>query len=211
METLKVTTDFSSRNYTDLELNNIACKVIDDMTDNEYFKTPIPTLAEVRAIQVSYAASLIKAEKGSPDDTVIKNSWREKLENALKDLGLYVQLTSKGDSMIISSSGFDVNKKPASIGPLLKPINVIVKMGPNAGSVYFSCDAVYGARFYVVEYAEVTADGVLNWITITSTKHKVLIEGLISGKQYVFRIAGAGSELRVFGRLIHCCHKRSLI
>jgi len=194
MDTLKVIICFTSRNYTDLELNNTACKIIDNMTDNEYFKTPTPTLVEVRAIQVSYAASLIKAEKGSPEDTVIKNSWREKLEDALKDLGLYVQLTSKGDSVMISSSGFDVNRKQSTVGPLLKPINVIVKMGPNAGSVYFSCDAIDGARFYLVEYAEVTADGVLNWITLTATKRKVLIEGLKSGKQYVFRIAGAGSD-----------------
>ena len=65
MGTLKVIICFTSRNYTDLELNNKACKIIDNMTDNEYFKTPTPTLVEVRAIQVSYAASLIKAEKGN--------------------------------------------------------------------------------------------------------------------------------------------------
>jgi len=45
---------------------------------------------------------------------------------------------------------------------------------------------------YSFEYAE-APDGTLNWIHKTSTRHKILIEGLTSGKQYVFRIAGAVS------------------
>jgi hypothetical protein len=43
-------------------------------------------------------------------------------------------------------------------------------------------------------YAEVIPDGVLNRVHKTSTKRKLLIEGLSSGKQYVFRVAGAASD-----------------
>jgi hypothetical protein len=194
MGTVKVSTDFSLKNYSDTELSVAATTITDNMTGNSAFETPIPPLAEVKATIVSYLASLAKAEKGSQDDRVIKNSWRAKLESQLKDLALYVQLTSKGDAVIISSSGFYVNKKPSAVGPLAKPENVIIKMGANMGSVQVSCDAISSASFYEYEYAEVIQGGILNWVHKTCTKHKMLIEGLTSGKQYTFRIAGAGSD-----------------
>ena len=194
METVKVSTDFSKKNYSDTELGVTATNITDNMTDNLHFTTPIPSLIEVKATTTSYLAALAKAEKGSQDDTVIKNSWRTKLESQLKDLGLYVQLTSKGDAVVISSSGFYVNKKPSAVGPLPKPENVVVKSGANKGTVLVSCDAISSAGFYEYEYAEVTPGGILSWVHKTCTKHKLLIEGLTSGKQYVFRIAGAGSD-----------------
>jgi len=194
MGTEKVSTDFSKKNYSDTELGVTSTNVTDCMTDNPYFVTPIPSLADVKATTTSYLASLAKAEKGSQDDTVIKNSWRVKLESQLKELALYVQLTSKGDAVIISSSGFYINKKPSAVGPLAKPENVIIKMGSNKGTVLVSCDAIAAASFYEYEYAEVTTEATLNWIHKTCTKHRLLIEGLTSGKQYIFRVAGAGSD-----------------
>jgi len=194
MGTAKVSTNFSSNSYTDTELGVTGTNIMDKMTDNHYFTTPTPPLADVTATITSYYAALAKAEKGSSEDRVIKNSWRAKLESQLRDLGLYVQLTSKGDEVIISSSGFYVNKKPSAVGPLAKPENVMVKPGDNNGSVQVSCDAIPSASFYEFDYAEVTPDGIQNWIHKTCTKHKMLIDGLTSGKQYVFRIAGAGSD-----------------
>jgi len=194
MGIVKVTTDFSSKNYTDTELSVKCTKVIDKMSGNQNFPNPTPSLQEIRDTNISYIASLAKADKGSADDRVIKNNWRAKVESQMKELSLYVQITSKGDDVIVSSSGLDVNKKPMAVGALPKPENVTVKIGNNMGSVWASCDAIPSASFYEFDYAEVTADGVLNWIHKTSTKHKILIEGLTSGKQYVFRVAGAASD-----------------
>ena len=190
----KVTTDFSSKNYTDTELSVQVGNVMDKLTDNPYFTNPIPSLMEIKATLTSYNTSLVKAEKGSTEDRVIKSSLRAKLEDYMKNLSMYVQITSKGDSVIISSTGLDVNRKPSAVGTLPKPENVIVKMGDNKGTVWISCDPISSAAFYEFDYAEVTADGILNWIHKTSTKHKILIEGLTSGKQYVFRVAGAASD-----------------
>jgi len=194
MGTVKVSTDFSLKKYSDTELAVKATNILDKMTDNPKFTKPTPTLEEIRAIVSDYLASLAKADKGSAEDRIIKNNLRSKLEEMMKNLSLYVQLTSNGDEVTISSSGFDVNKKPASVGVLDKPENVSVKMGDNKGTAVISCDAVSHASFYEIEYAEVTADGTQTPIHKTSTKHKLLIEGLTGGKQYSFRIAGAGSD-----------------
>jgi len=194
MGIVKVTTDFSSKNYTDTELSVKCTNVMDKMSGNQNFPNPTPPIEEIRGTNTSYIAALANAEKGSTDDRIIKNSWRAKVESQMKELSLYVQITSKGDDVIVSSSGLDVNKKPVAVGALPKPENVSVKMGNNMGSVWVSCDAIASASFYEYDYAEVTADGTLNWIHKTSTKHKILIEGLTSGKQYVFRVAGAASD-----------------
>ena len=194
MGTVKVTTDFSSKNYTDTELSVQATNVKEKVYGNAYFPNATPSEAELQETITGYNASLVKAEKGSAEDRVIKNSWRAKLESQMKELSLYVQIASKGDGVIISSSGLDVNRKPGAVGSLPKPENVIIKMGDNKGSVWVSCEAITSASFYEFEYAEVTPDGTLNWIHKTSTRHKILIEGLTSGKQYAFRIAGAASD-----------------
>jgi len=199
----KVSTDFSSKNYTDMELSVTGTNITDCMTGNPKFETPIPPLADVKATLVSYNASLAKAEKGSSDDRLVKNSWRATLESQLQELGLYVQLISKCDSLIISSSGFYVNRKPSAVGPLAKPEKVIIKMGDNPGSVWVSCESIESAVFYEYDYAELTSDGIYNWIHKTCTKRKLLIEGLTSGKQYIFRVAGAGSDpSRIWSNLI---------
>lgn len=194
MSIVKVTTDFSSKNYTDSALSVQCAKIIDCMTDNTNYTAPIPALQDIKATLVSFNASLTKAEKGSQDDRIVKNSWRAKLEEQLKQLSLYVQLISKGDEVIISSSGFVVNKKPTAVGPLYKPENIMVKMGENKGTVHVSCDAIDRAMFYEYHYAEIIPDGTPVWVHKTSTKHKTLIEGLTGGKQYIFRVAGAGSD-----------------
>src|ERR1035437_1783849 len=138
MGTVKVTTDFSYKNYSDLELSVKSSNVVGNMTGNTYFPNPMPPLIEITETITSYDAALIKAENGTAEDRVIKNSWRAKLEGQMKDLSMYVQIASKGDDVIVSSSGLDVNRKPGAIGPLQKPVNVSVKMGNNMGSVWVS-------------------------------------------------------------------------
>ena len=50
------------------------------------------------------------------------------------------------------------------------------------------------AYFYEFEYTEMPLAPTPNWIQKTCTKRRLLLEGLTSGKQYAFRVAGAGSD-----------------
>jgi hypothetical protein len=106
----------------------------------------------------------------------------------------YVQLVSKGDEAIILSSGFDVNRKPAAIGSLTKATGLSIKAGENKGSIVANWNVVAHAGFYEFEYTAAPSNLTSIWLKKTSTKHKMLIDGLTSGKQYVFRVAGAGSD-----------------
>ena len=194
MSDAKVLINFSSSVYTDLEVGNKSDDIIEMMTSNPNFQIPLPELDAVRVANTTYQTSLINLKNGTKEDTAIKNQNRRVLEKALKNLGLYVQIKSNGDEAIILSSGFDVAGKRVPVGKLPKPEGFGVKVGVAKGTVVVYCIAITYANFYEVEYAEVQADGTRNWIKLTTTKHKLEITGLASGKQYVFRMAGGGTN-----------------
>ncbi len=190
----KVSIDFSSGKFPDADLSVKINQILDKMTGNLTFPDPVPTLDAIRAANVSYYQALDNVKDGSREDTVIKNNLRKSLEADLHQLGDYVQRMSGGDEALILSSGFDVHKKHEAVGPLSKATNLVVKPGSNKGSMELSCNVVDHATFYVFEYHELPSENANGWVQTTTTKRKVLLDGLTSGKQYAFRVAGAGSD-----------------
>lgn len=194
MDKFKVLRTFSSQKYSDSELSVKVSFIIEKMTGSTRFSDPVPSLETIQTALANYNAARDKCVDGTRQDTVVKNQLRSVLEGLLKDLATYVQQVSAGDEAMILSSGFDASKRPSYIGSLECPTNFKIKMGKNKGSVVLSCDVVENARFYEFEYTETPSTTAGVWTKIVNTKHKVLIEGLSSGKQYVFRVAGAGSD-----------------
>lgn len=194
METFKVIRDFSSGRYSDPELSVMASHVVELMTGNVNFPNPNPTLDVITTANAAYLQALNKMQGGSKEDTVIKNNNRKIIESLLKTETDYVLQVSGGDEAIILSSGFDVNRKPTLVGPLAKATGLILKAGDNKGTIMVDCNVVARAGFYEFEYTVAPSTMTSIWLKRTSTKHKMLIDGLTSGKQYTFRVAGAGSD-----------------
>lgn len=190
----KVIKDFSSGRYSDSELSVKASHVIEQMTKNASFPTPNPPLELIGESNAGFIVALQNVEGGSREDTVIKNNRRKIVENLLKLETDYVQQVSEGDEAIILSSGFDVYKKPGLVGPLAKATGLNLKAGENKGSIVAACNVVPNAAFYEFEYTDAPNHAGSIWIKRTTTKHKLLIDALTSGKQYVFHVAGAGSD-----------------
>jgi len=186
-----VSKTFSAKKYKDADLPIRAESVSEHMTNNAHFPDIQEKLDELNTRIESYRTSLSDSTEGGRLTTVIKQECRRKLEDCLQELAAYVQLSTKGDAVLISSSGFDTHKKAARVGQLDKPGNVRIILGPMQGSAWISCNGVDRALFYVFEYcaAPLTADSV--WIQVTGSRRKMLIEGLTSGKEYCFRVAGA--------------------
>jgi len=191
MEKAIVSKTFSPKKYRDLKLLSKAGTIQEQMTGNDYFPDIQGKLDELKAKIKSYETSLVDSIQGGRVTTVIKGDCRRKLEAYLQELAAYVQLISKGDATVIVSAGFDIHKKAARVGQLDKPQNVKIELGSMRGSAWLSCDRVDRALFYVFEYcaAPLTADSV--WIQITGSRRKILIDGLISGQEYCFRVAAA--------------------
>lgn len=190
----KVSSDFSRAKYSDAELPVRTNLIIGKVTNNPLFPEPVPTMAILQAANNAYYKALDRVKDGSKEDTVVKNNLREELESLLRQLALYVQMTSKGDEAAILSAGFEVHKRREAGGQLDKPVNVQVKPASNHGSMQISCNVVKRAVSYLFEYRELPANGENSWEQVISTRHKIQVDGLASGKQYAFRVAGISPD-----------------
>jgi len=194
MENAKVSKNVSPSKFTDAGLTAKAGYVVESMTNNSHFDAPEPPLEEITTATNALITAIARTQNGSKTDTTIKQNCRTALELLLKREAEYVQSISGGSLAVILSSGFTPTKKRGKIGELTQATNLTIKPGGNRGSLLLSCDVVPHALYYVFSYtqAPVTPNSV--WIQKTTTKHKLLIEGLISGTQYTFRVAGCGTH-----------------
>jgi hypothetical protein len=189
-----VSKNFSTSKYSDEALITKAQVIHDSINENAYYPSPEPALADLQTATNDLQAAIVKAKNGSKEDTAEKNAKRQALVDLLHRLSYYVQVTSKGDEATILSSGFDVNKQSGTVGVLPKPENFKVSTGGNKGTIELSCDAVDHANFYEYMYTKAPVTATSVWTTRTATKRKLLIEGLTSGQQYIFKMAAGGSD-----------------
>lgn len=194
MESFTVSKNFSSAKYSDEALGTKAQVIHDNMNGNTHYPSPDPVLGILQTAITDLKDAIVKAKHGSKDDTSDKNAKRQILIDLLHRLSYYVQITSNGDETLILSSGFDINKQSGTVGALPKPENFKVMAGANKGSIELSCDMVNHASFYEFQYTKTPVVATSVWIMRTATKRKLLIEGLTSGQQYVFKMAAAGSD-----------------
>ena len=194
MKTHKVLRNFNSNNFTEPEIAAKADHIVGKMQNDPRFPNPNPSLEAITIANVAYKSALVNAMNGSKYDTTFKNECKQQLVTLLNQLTFYVQVVSKGDLEIILSSGFDANKEPAHIGPLPKATNLIVKPSNTPGSVELSCNPIKKVRTYIFAYTEAPATNESVWHQKLSTRRKTQIDGLTSGKQYVFKAAGTGSD-----------------
>ena len=194
MVKVKVIVDYSSNRYSDQDLSVKGTTIGDDLTDNPSFPTLAEVATAIKAKNASFMSLLSKMAEGNKQVTIEKNKVRGELEDLLGSTALKVQDISMGDEQLILSTGFDVKRKPAPVGLLDRPAKVTANPGPTRGSLEISWDVVPNAYIYEIQYTEApsTADSV--WIRISITKHKVIIEGLVRGKAYAIKVAGAGSD-----------------
>lgn len=194
MENCTVSRNFSTNKYSDEGLATKSQVIHDDMNGNEHYPNPDPSLDILQTAIIDYKDAIVKATNGSKDDTAIKNARRQIVEDCLHRLSYYVQVTSNGVEAVILSSGFDINKNSGTVGVLPKPENFKVMVGDNKGTVELSCDAVANASFYEYQYTKLPLSATSIWTMRTATKRKLLVEGLTSGQQYVFKMAAGGSD-----------------
>ena len=133
-------------------------------------------------------------DQGGKQLTIEKKNARLNLESAMNTAAYQVQDLSGGDEQLIMSAGFDVKRKPAPVGILERPTNVTAKEGPSRGSLEISWDVVPYAYIYEVKYTESPSNTESKWSQTSSTKHRIVINGLTRGKAYVIQVAAAGSN-----------------
>ncbi|HUM53090.1 MAG TPA: fibronectin type III domain-containing protein [Chitinophagales bacterium] len=165
--------------------------VIKQMTDNDYFITPTPTLADIAAqleILDKAIAEQKVAEKTAIQKTMEMHDEKDKLTDLLLKICNYVTNEANGSENIILSSGLDVKKTPAPIGLLPAPKSVRALAGNNSGEIIGRWNKVKGAGSYNVELStDIKQTSAWSHIT-TVTKSKCTIKKLTSGTSIWLRV-----------------------
>ncbi len=136
MPYIKAIIDFTR--YTAAELGPIAQHVHSEMTDNvAVFPTPPVTMAALQTLVTTYTAALAARASRATADIIAFNVARDELEDALGELGGYVNLTAKGDQTMVTLSGFPSydTAHSADTSPPAAPTDLRLRHGDVSGSV----------------------------------------------------------------------------
>ncbi|WP_199140473.1 hypothetical protein [Pedobacter sp. ASV12] len=187
MKKPKIVTSFNR--YRDTDLENKARTILTSLTSNGNFANPTPSLNELQTALDNYSAALSRTENGGRLETTAKNESRQKLEDVLYRLSLYVEATADGSELLLVSSGYTLAKAQTPIGLLPRPENFSAKP-TEKGMVQLRLDAVYGADSYQFEYRPVGSEA---WTIAVASKSSLLLSALSSGIEYEFRVAPIGA------------------
>jgi hypothetical protein len=174
--------------------------IIQKMTGNAYFATPVPPLLDIQA-QVTKTekakTNADAAKQTSIEMTALQHQEEKALDSELSKLANYVEVTADGDAAIIESAGMTPASKPTSVGTLPQPQNCGITTGDNAGELDPHCDNVKGAKTYVWQINTVDPVKEGDWKdAITTTKSTCIIPNLISGSRCWVRVAAVGAAGR---------------
>jgi hypothetical protein len=162
--------------------------VITKLTANPNVPTPQPAITVLQAAMDELIAANSSAMSGGKESKTIRKEKRLALIDLLKQEAAYVSVVCNGDVAKILSTGFDVSKIPQPYGPLPKPEKFRVQP-IEKGWLKCSLKKVKGAKNYVFEYKQVGAE---LWETEITTKTRIILTGLESGKQYICRVLPCG-------------------
>ena len=142
MNTTKAVINFA--NYADGKLAPVAQLIHDQMTLNAgMFTNPNPPIdmATLQTKIATYNTTLAAKGNRGKTDMMAFAAARSALEEALHELGMYVNLKAKGDPDIVAKSGFpsyDSARTPDPTPPAA-PTNLRLKKGSLSGSIALQC------------------------------------------------------------------------
>ena len=183
--------------------------IIGAMKENINFPSPVPELEDIESLIDDFTTKLKAARKrGSPEDTALKNESRPILEEAMQQLGHYVNSIAKGQLSTLLSSGFGIvgNTAPALVPKQVESVKL--SDGRQMGQVRLDFEKQQDTLIYEYTYrraSEMEEDWSDRLIT-TSSKGNI-IAPLKSGSYYEVRVRavnrmGAGDWSQVVKFLI---------
>ena len=167
------------------------------ITGNVHFPSPVPTPVIFDASLAAFSSKLdaiAAAEIALTTMRTERDDLRADLELQIAGRGNYVELTAAGDEAKIQSAGFQVQAAPTPTSSLDAPSNVTAVMGRKRGEIIVRGVVPDKTRASVFECREHAETGPLGaWQAVkTTTKSKITVPGLVSGKEYAFRMKVLG-------------------
>ena len=162
------------------------------------FPTPEPSVADYLVKHNALAAglNLVTSLEGqlAAARAAVPGLVADLKVNGMEVRAAYVERETGGDPAEIPVSGFAVAGTPGTpIGPLPRPENVKAAMGKFPGMIRVSCEPIKGTQTYVTECRLHDDPASVFQQVKLSTKSRNDITGMVSGKNYAFRIAVIGA------------------
>jgi hypothetical protein len=161
--------------------------IVNGMTNNTHFPTPVPPLDTVTTLINELEAAQLAAASGGPEDTAHRDVKEHELELALKALAAYVEnianVNPTAAEEIILSAGLTVKNRAARVAEDFE-----VKATGKPGEITVS---KRHPRFtFVIVQMTATPEDESTWATIySSSRGRFTKSGLNSGTRYYFRAA----------------------
>ncbi len=164
-----------------------ATAIVDKMTGNAYFPTPVPTLASVTAAITLASNALATAQSRAKGTASPMHAAVKALMIQMKQLQSYVETTANADEAnaiaIIESAGMSVRKTTTHKPKVFTAVN-----GTAPGSVLLNTKSQ--PRSVYIYQMTTDPSTATSWVTIsTSQVVKYIKTGLTSGTKYYFRVA----------------------
>ena len=167
--------------------------VIDGLTNNPNFATPVPALADVSTALAAFVTAVAAAVNGGTEQTAAKKARRAELVALMRQLASYVTITSNGDMEKLLSSGFPRQKPVRTpVGTLPAPDAPKLRYTDKSGELDATVAPVYGAATYNWRVALATEPDTFVQ-TAQTTGGRCLFEGLTPGKIYTVQANAVGT------------------
>ena len=182
-------------NQTDLEFEKHVELILNKMTGNAYFPSPLPPLVQISDNNKHFSDLLLAIASGNYTRSQIddKDKTRKAIDAQLGRLLGYVNGVAGENMTIGTSSGFPLAEEKKPVGDLGAPQNFTAR-SLATGSVTLKCKKLRGADSYMFQYTTSPNPEVENWINITTTVCRMVIDDLTPGVQYKFRVCGVGAK-----------------
>ncbi len=177
---------------TDDSLETKAESILQMLTSNPFFPTPVPPLTALQAALDAYKVTLVDAKSNDKLKVATKRACRTALEAILTQLANYVTYVANGNEEKLVSSGYSLarQREPRTLG---EPGMVMVKPGNSTGRLEASLERVEGAYSYLYQ---ITPDPLVpdsTWDNMPLNRCKAVFDGLTPGTKYWIRVAAVGS------------------
>jgi hypothetical protein len=168
--------------------------IIQQMTANvATYATPNPDLADVEAARLNLNKAAVTALAGGVALTLAKNEAEDVLDELITQLIPYVQNVSGGIEALILKGGMEVRKSSSPIPTPERVQNLDAFPSRYAKEIDLNWDGLGRNFFYQIEMFVDDDKGGGQWVKLaTTSRSKYLVNGLITGTVYRFRVAGIG-------------------
>jgi len=192
----RVITDYSD--YKAVESIKLAKMVKAGCAKSEKTKLDEALDRELGVLTAELEQALAAASDGGRSKIVERNSANSKMKALLKTVARRVNFYAEGDTTALSLSGFPLVKVPIKMGDAPIPTGLKVRSGANHGEAVVEMKAYSGALVYNVLFKDASlGDDGTGWTMVQSTRRKLLIGNLISGKTYLIKACYKSTSTRL--------------